>query len=765
MQKSHRISGLTGGVALCALVAVLGVPFFTHQLKDILGEESTNISRIGGASNVKSKAGATALDIEYEEAIKKENEVRATAAEKGSGSSMPIPIGRPNEDALSIPPAQKAEAGDPLQEWRAKAEAKRLSLEGEAAPSSATWTPMSGARTAGDGRVLNQAPAEELAKIQGKEDTGRSRQNAQAPLSEADRAYAPQKQREAEAKKSKDSSALYDEKSAGNKLARRADKTYGGPAQDRLVETKPSGSAGAIASESVAAPQLSISPFPRPEPVVVQPVAPPVPVDYYQQSYQPEGRDAFPNFEDNPVKNTAAEPVSTFSIDVDTASYSFIRRVINQGQMPPKGAVRLEELINYFPYDYALPGKDEDPFRPTVAVYKCPWTADHKIVHIGLKGYDLTEKPKTNMVFLIDTSGSMNSSDRLPLAISSFKLALETLKADDTVGIVTYAGSSGVVLEPTRVGEKQKIIDALDHLRSGGSTAGAAGIQGAYGLAAQAFVKEGNNRVILATDGDFNVGISDPEELKNFIAKKRSDGIFLSVLGFGRGNYQDTTMQALAQNGNGNAAYIDNLSEARKVLVQEAGATMFTIAKDVKIQVEFNPAIVQEYRLIGYETRHLNREDFNNDKIDAGEIGAGHAVTAIYEITPVGATAVVDNLRYGATEKALVAGNDEDKSEFNNELAFLKMRYKRPDSNTSVLMTRPITSSDEQSFESLPDDIRFASSVAGFGQLLRDSQYTGDLTWDKVIETANGARGKDEFGYRAEFVNLLRLAKSQSGQK
>ncbi|MDF3023043.1 MAG: hypothetical protein K0R10_404, partial [Alphaproteobacteria bacterium] len=344
-------------------------------------------------------------------------------------------------------------------------------------------------------------------------------------------------------------------------------------------------------------------------------------------------------------------------------------------------------------------------------------------------------------------------------------LMLDNLNPDDTIGIVTYAGSSGVALEPTKVSNRTKIMEALNNLSSGGSTAGAAGIEAAYDLARDGFVKEGNNRVILATDGDFNVGISNPDELKNFIAKKRSEGVFLSVLGFGRGNYQDATMQALAQNGNGNASYIDNLSEARKVLVQEAGSTLFTIAKDVKIQVEFNPNIVQEYRLIGYETRHLNREDFNNDKIDAGEIGAGHTVTAIYEITPVGATPVVDGLRYGQKEMALAKDDRADKSEFGNEIAFLKMRYKRPDSDTSTLMTRPITSSDEKDFAELSDDLRFAASVAGFGQLLRDSQYTNSLTWDQVIEMATNAKGKDEFGYRAEFINLLRLAKSESGQK
>lgn len=706
MQKSHRISGMTGAVALCALVAVLGVPFFTGQMDGILGGKSYDQNRIGAASDVKGKIGDT-LDEEMKSALTHHNEQRAVEAERAGGSSMPIPIAKPQDDSLSIPPAAKPEAADPLQEWRQKAEARRLSIENVVEPpeevdQAPVVVPM-----------LQSNKRDELARVQN------------AP----------------EMKKTKEA------------VSRRADK------QVPAAQPMQGGAAGTMA-DSVAAPAVSV---PMQERVRIMPVSPPV--DYGRTNYYQEaGRDSFPDFADNGVVTTASDPVSTFSIDVDTASYSFVRRSINAGQLPPKGAVRLEELINYFPYNYELPAKGEDPFRPTVAVYKCPWKEDHKIVHIGLKGYDLTDKPHTNMVFLIDTSGSMNSPDKLPLAVSSLKLALESLQPDDTVGIVTYAGSSGVALPPTKVSDKQTILNALDRLGAGGSTAGAQGIKTAYDLAKQAFVKEGNNRVLLATDGDFNVGINNPNDLKDFIAQKRGEGIFLSVLGFGTGNYQDSIMQALAQNGNGNAAYIDNLSEARKVLVQEASATMFTIAKDVKIQVEFNPALVQEYRLIGYETRHLNREDFNNDKIDAGEIGAGHTVTAIYEITPVGATATVDPLRYGAKEMAQVAAKDEDKSAFANELAFLKMRYKRPDSDTSVLMTRPITASDEKDFGSLSDDVRFAAAVAGFGQLLRDSQYTGSLKWDDVITMAEGARGKDEFGYRSEFVNLARLAKSESGK-
>ncbi len=691
MQRSHRLSGPVGAVALCALVAVLGVPFFTHQTEEII-----NMSRISGAgSDLKNKVGQGIDDEVYRKAIETENAANAKRAAAQGGSAMPLPIGASQGEQLSVPPPTPAAASDPLAEWRQKAESRRLSLESDTAPPEAD------------------------AAAQGQVAASRSE----------DRSAAPQK---AEAKKD----------NRADKLARVANKPAGGPTAEMV------------------APSVSI-PAPREKGL-----------DEFEafraklsSNYVQEGSESFPDFVDNPVKSTSAEPVSTFSIDVDTASYAFVRRSINQGQLPPKGSVRLEELINYFPYSYELPTKNEDPFKPTIAVYKTPWNAEHKLVHIGIKGYDLADKPKSNMVFLIDTSGSMNSPDKLPLVISSFKLMLDNLNPDDTIGIVTYAGSSGVALEPTKVSNRAKIMEALNNLSSGGSTAGAAGIEAAYSLAHEGFVKEGNNRVILATDGDFNVGISNPDELKNFIAKKRSEGVFLSVLGFGRGNYQDATMQALAQNGNGNASYIDNLSEARKVLVQEAGSTLFTIAKDVKIQVEFNPALVQEYRLIGYETRHLNREDFNNDKIDAGEIGAGHTVTAIYEITPVGATPVTDNLRYGAKEMALAKDDRADKSEFGNEIAFLKMRYKRPDSDVSTLMTRPITSSDEKDFAALPDDLRFAASVAGFGQLLRDSQYTNSLTWDSVIEMATNAKGKDEFGYRAEFINLLRLAKSESGQK
>ena len=354
--------------------------------------------------------------------------------------------------------------------------------------------------------------------------------------------------------------------------------------------------------------------------------------------YRDQGRDQFTAFDPNPVKVAAEEPVSTFSIDVDTASYAFMRASLNRGVLPPPDAVRVEELVNYFPYDYAPPESSARPFAVHVSLMPTPWNDATRLMHIGIEGYALTpdSRPPANLVFLIDTSGSMDAPDKLPLLINSFRLLLDALAPDDTVAIVTYAGAAGTVLAPTPVAERAAIAAALESLRAGGSTAGAEGIRQAYMLAERHFVDGGVNRVILATDGDFNVGITDPDELEGFVERKRKAGVLLSVLGFGMGNYNDALMQRLAQNGNGNAAYIDTLSEARKVLVEEATSTLFPIAKDVKIQVEFNPALVSEYRLIGYETRLLAREDFRNDKVDAGEIGAGHAVTALYEVTPVG---------------------------------------------------------------------------------------------------------------------------------
>ena len=463
-----------------------------------------------------------------------------------------------------------------------------------------------------------------------------------------------------------------------------------------------------------------------------------------------EGRDRFKDFAANPVKQVATDPLSTFSIDVDTSSYSFVRRSLMENVLPQKDAVRVEEMVNYFPYDYAGPTDRAEPFKANVSLMQTPWNADTKLMRIGIKGFSLEgqAKPHSNLVFLIDTSGSMEEPDKLPLLLNSFRLLLDTLGPDDSVAIVTYAGNAGTVLEPTKASEKAKILAALDGLTAGGSTAGAEGIRQAYNLAERNFNKSGVNRVILATDGDFNVGISDPRELRDFVERKRQSSVYLSVLGFGEGNYNDELMQALAQNGNGNAAYIDSLSEARKVLVDEASSTLFPIANDVKIQVEFNPAVVSEYRLIGYETRLLNKDDFNNDNVDAGDIGAGHTVTALYEVTPRGSKGqLVDPLRYGTAEQAGTPAG---------EYAFVKIRYKLPGEDKSRLITEPVTAADEK-----PDsEAGFAAAVAGFGQLLRGAEFTRTFSYDDVIALATASRGSDSFGYRAEFVNLVRLAKT-----
>jgi Ca-activated chloride channel family protein len=486
----------------------------------------------------------------------------------------------------------------------------------------------------------------------------------------------------------------------------------------------------------------------------------PQPEPYMPPSYHDEGRDKFQDIKANPVKLTKEEPVSTFSVDVDTSSYSFMRASINNNVLPQKDAVRIEEMINYFPYDYDAPKDKSEPFKANVSVFPTPWNEGTKLMHIGIKGYQLEqkEKPHSNLVFLIDTSGSMKQENKLPLLKNSLKLLLDNLQPDDTVAIVTYAGSAGVALPPTKASDKYKINSVLDGLGAGGSTAGAQGIKTAYELAESHFNKSGVNRVILATDGDFNVGITNQEELKSYIERKRDSGVFLSVLGFGRGNYNDALMQTLAQNGNGNAAYIDNLSEARKALVEEAGSTLFTIAKDVKIQVEFNPEQVAEYRLIGYETRILNREDFNNDKVDAGDIGSGHTVTAIYEITPVGSKSkLIDDSRY---QKPAAQTEKKDSS---GEYAFVKIRYKLPESSTSKLITTAVDSKVEyKNISEVPTDARFAASVAGFGQLLRGDPYTRSYSYDDVINLAQAAKGDDKFGYRAEFINMARLAKTMS---
>ncbi|MER9867701.1 VWA domain-containing protein [Mesorhizobium sp. M0136] len=478
---------------------------------------------------------------------------------------------------------------------------------------------------------------------------------------------------------------------------------------------------------------------------------------------QEENRDRVENFKTNPVHAALEDPVSTFSIDVDTASYSFVRRSLKEGFIPQADTVRVEEMVNYFPYDWKGPDSASAPFNSTVSVMPTPWNEHTKLMHVAIKGFDVkpAEQPKANLVFLIDVSGSMNEQDKLPLLQSAFRLLVNKLRPDDTVSIVTYAGDAGTVLEPTKASEKDKILAAIDNLTSGGSTAGEAGIRQAYRLAQKSFVKDGINRVMLATDGDFNVGQTDDDDLKRLIEKERKTGVFLSVFGFGRDNLNDQMMQTIAQNGNGTAAYIDTLAEAEKVLVEDASSTLFTIAKDVKIQVEFNPNKVSEYRLIGYETRAMNREDFNNDRVDAGEIGSGHSVTAIYEITPKGSGGEqIDQLRYGqaSVNNGGVANADE--------YAFVKIRYKLPKEDTSKLITTPVTSANEvASFDQASTDQRFSVAVAAFGQKLRDEDATAKFGYDKIMQIAIAARGADPFGYRSEFLSLVRLASALGGNR
>ena len=468
--------------------------------------------------------------------------------------------------------------------------------------------------------------------------------------------------------------------------------------------------------------------------------------------------DQFTSFEEGGVLRVVDAPVSTFSVDVDTASYAYVRRMLEMGQLPQPDAVRVEELINSFSYDYAQP-EGETPFATRVDIAPSPWNPDNQLMRIGIAGeaVDLSALPPVNLVFLIDTSGSMDSPDKLPLLKRAFAMLVAELGPDDTVSIVTYAGNAGVALEPTPASDRAAILDALERLVPGGSTAGADGINAAYRLAEQTMVDGGVNRVLLATDGDFNVGISDPDALERLIARKREEGISLSVLGFGTGNYNDAIMQALAQAGNGNAAYIDGLTEARRVLVEEMGGTLMTIAQDVKVQIEFNPAAVSEYRLIGYETRALDREDFNNDAVDAGDIGAGHTVTALYEITPAGAPGSADPLRYQNEEAAVPAGPAD-------ELAYLKLRYKEPGADESVLIEVPILAEDAQaSLAAAGADMQFATAVAAFGQKLRGSDAVAAMDWDAIRALAVAGRGADEDGRRAEFIRLVDLAAGLEG--
>ncbi len=468
--------------------------------------------------------------------------------------------------------------------------------------------------------------------------------------------------------------------------------------------------------------------------------------------YRPQDRERYANATPNPVKQVAAEPVSTFSIDVDTASYAKVRRTLDAGRKPRADEVRVEELVNYFDYGYPRPASRQEAFRPFVAVAPSPWNAGRKLLHIGLQGYAPERLPPLNLVFLVDTSGSMGPPDRLPLAIQALNVLIDQLRPEDHVALAAYAGSAGEVLPPTSGAEKLKLRCGLQALRAGGSTAGGAGLQLAYALAARDKRPGDVSRVVLVTDGDFNVGLSDPSRLKAFIADKRKTGTYLSVYGFGEGNYQDATMQALAQAGNGTAGYVDGLTEARKLFRTDFSRGMFPIADDVKIQVEFNPAQVSEYRLIGYETRLLAREDFNNDAVDAGEVGAGASVTALYEISPVGGPASVDPLRYGRPAPA-PAGRG-------GEYALLRIRHKPPGGTTSRLIERPITGRDSAaSLDAAPESTRWAAAVAGYGQLLRgDTHLAPGFGWAQVRGAAEAARGADPLGLRREFVDLTRQA-------
>ena len=456
---------------------------------------------------------------------------------------------------------------------------------------------------------------------------------------------------------------------------------------------------------------------------------------------------------ENEFINPLQRPLSTFSIDVDAASYANIRRFLNNGQRPPVDAVRIEEMINYFKYDYPQPA-EEQPFSVTTEIASCPWNENHKLVHIGLQGriVPTDNLPPSNLVFLIDVSGSMQDRNKLPLLKSAFKMLTEQLRPNDRVAIVVYAGAAGLVLPSTPGNEKEKIMAAIDRLSAGGSTAGGAGLRLAYDVAKKNFVDGGNNRIILATDGDFNIGPSSNGEMYRLIEKKREEGVFMTVLGFGMGNYKDDKMEIIADKGNGNYAYIDNLQEARKVLVSEFGGTLFTIAKDVKIQIEFNPAKVQAYRLIGYENRKLKKEDFNDDKKDAGELGSGHTVTALYEIIPVGVKNEfekdVDELKYQKSPMEKTAKNT-------SELMTLKLRYKAPDGDKSKLITMAVKDGHRK-WEDTSDNFRWSAAVAAYGMLLRESKFAQGADLSLVARLANGAKGKDEEGYRREFVRLVK---------
>ena len=477
--------------------------------------------------------------------------------------------------------------------------------------------------------------------------------------------------------------------------------------------------------------------------------------------YSPGDRENYEHYTENPVKLASEQPVSTFSIDVDTGSYANVRRFLNTGSLPPEDAVRVEELINYFGYDYPVPSSPDRPFSVTTTLAPAPWNKEKVLLQVGLKGYEIRAERRApaNLVFLIDVSGSMQDPNKLPLLKSAFRLLTRQMQASDRIALVVYAGAAGAVLAPTPGNEQATISAALDQLEAGGSTNGVGGIRLAYDFARQSFIKGGINRIVLATDGDFNVGITDFDALIDMVEGEREGGVALTTLGVGTGNYNDELLERLADAGNGNYAYIDTLNEARKVLLEQLSGTLQTIAKDVKIQVEFNPAAVAEYRLIGYENRILRREDFNNDRVDAGDIGAGHTVTALYELTLNDSPArLIDPLRYGkAQQHASETGADA-------ELANVRLRYKAPDGSTSRLIEQTVRRADIRALADLPGsqsrDLRFAAAVAAFGQKLRGGEYLADFDYADIAQLAAGARGDDPSGYRSEFLSLVKLADS-----
>jgi len=533
-----------------------------------------------------------------------------------------------------------------------------------------------------------------------------------------------------------------------------ASATSARPVENRAPPVPPAPPAPA----SVTITGSSVSAY-RSAPAPMMYAPPPVFIPPGYAAVLPRSTGKFPDKEANKSVLVSEQPVSTFSADVDTASYAFVRRMLANGRLPAPDAVRVEEMVNYFPYHYAGPRSADQPFAVQTEVLPNPWKAGSQLVHIAVRGYDIktAARPRANVVLLVDVSGSMMPADRLPLLKQGFRLFAQQLRDDDTVAIVTYASGTHVVLEPTPGKDKGKILDAIDSLRGGGGTAGGEGLERAYDMAQRNFDPKAVNRVILATDGDFNLGITDPKQLERFIVDKRKTGVYLSIFGVGEGNLNDALMQRLAQSGNGNAAYIDSLLEARKALGEELGSTMFPIANDVKIQVEFNPEQVAAYRLVGYETRMLQRQDFKDDKVDAGDMGAGHTVTAIYEIVPArDADKLADPLRYGSKNaKKTAAGKHGD------ELCFVRLRYKLPGQSSSREIAHAVhASTAHRSLDKAPADQRFAIAVAAFGQRLRGEPQLADFGYERIAELANGARGDDPEGYRAEFVKLVRMAET-----